>query len=150
MRRAAALSRQPSSSRGGWLAHQERGLLAAQRGSQADPTGFQPVCSSPGYSKRRLRGFCGLAPLLYWLLRTPVRETGLLGFHRPVLATWIICSKKRALASMITRIPWHGTQWRDNGNPFFSRESERKTPSDKHNFYDRMEGMVIATQEKAQ
>jgi len=51
---------------------------------------------------------------------------------------------------MITRIPWHGTQWRDNGNPFFSRESERKTPSDKHNFYDRMEGMVIATQEKAQ
>ncbi len=54
MRRAAAPSRQPSSSRGGWLAHQERGLLAAQRGSQADPTGFQPVCSSPGCSKRRL------------------------------------------------------------------------------------------------
>ena len=66
MRRAAAPSRQPSSSRGGWLAHQERGLLAAQRGSQADPTGFQPVCSSPGGSKRRLRGFCGLAPLRLW------------------------------------------------------------------------------------
>jgi hypothetical protein len=40
MSRAAAPSRQPSSSRGGWLAHQERGLPAAQRGSQADPTGF--------------------------------------------------------------------------------------------------------------
>ena len=40
MSRAAAPSRQPSSSRGEWLAHQERGLLAAQRGSQADPTGF--------------------------------------------------------------------------------------------------------------
>jgi hypothetical protein len=40
MRRAAAPSRQPSASRGGWLAHQERGLLAAPRGSQAHPTGF--------------------------------------------------------------------------------------------------------------
>src|SRR5437660_6504015 len=34
------MSRQPSSSRGGWLAHQERGLPAALRGSEADPTGF--------------------------------------------------------------------------------------------------------------
>ncbi len=40
MSRAAAPSRQPSSSRGGWLAHQERGSPAALRGSEADPTGF--------------------------------------------------------------------------------------------------------------
>ena len=54
MSRAAAPSRQPSSSRGGWLAHQERGSAAALRGSQADPTGFQPLRSSPSCSKRRL------------------------------------------------------------------------------------------------
>jgi hypothetical protein len=43
MRRAAAPSRQPSSSRGGWLAHQERRLPAAQRRSETDPTDLAPV-----------------------------------------------------------------------------------------------------------
>jgi hypothetical protein len=41
MSRAAAPSRQPSSSRRGWLAHQQRaGAPLALRGSEADPTGF--------------------------------------------------------------------------------------------------------------
>ena len=40
MSRARAPIRQPSSSRGGWLAHQKRGSPAALRGSEADPTGF--------------------------------------------------------------------------------------------------------------
>jgi hypothetical protein len=51
---------------------------------------------------------------LYWLLGSSVQ-------------------KMRDLASTITRFPWHGTQWRDNGNPSFSLDSERKTPSDKSN-----------------
>jgi hypothetical protein len=41
MSRAAAPSGQPSSSRRGWLAHQERaGAPLALRGSEFDPTGF--------------------------------------------------------------------------------------------------------------
>ncbi len=58
------------------------------------------------------------------------RESGTSSAAYP---TWIIRSKKRDFASTITRFPWHGTQWRDNGNPFFSPDSERKTPSDKNN-----------------
>ena len=41
MSRAPAPSRRPSSSRRGWLPHQERaGAPLALRGSEADPTGF--------------------------------------------------------------------------------------------------------------
>ena len=55
MSRAPAPSRRPSSSRRGWLPHQQRASapLAALR-SEADPTGFQPLRSSPCFAKRRL------------------------------------------------------------------------------------------------
>jgi hypothetical protein len=62
MSRAPAPSRRPSSSRRGWLPHQERASapLAALR-SEADPTGFQPLRSSPCFVKRRLHNRPGHA-----------------------------------------------------------------------------------------
>ncbi len=62
MSRAPAPSRRPSSSRRGWLPHQQRASapLAALR-SEADPTGFQPLRSSPCFAKRRLHNRPGHA-----------------------------------------------------------------------------------------
>jgi len=58
---------------------------------------------------------------------------GVRGGIAPVLATWIIRSKKEGLGQHDHSFPLARNSMKDNGNPFFSLDSERKTPSDKDN-----------------
>src|SRR5947208_11375277 len=62
MSRAPAQIRRPSSSRRGWPTSSAR-TTGGTAGSEADPTGFQPLRSSPCFAKRRLLNRPGHAQL---------------------------------------------------------------------------------------